>query len=222
MMVSCSFRAALTTSLAGLLGKVACSAASLKRLSLFAERLNADGVFFFLDFFPAGFTGNDLGTTLSCATLLWKNILHKQRHIFRVPADSPVVLVCVVAFQCVDHMNKGTRNNTRQFSLFNFLSNDREIFRPVILEKNRTISISKKLENDLIRTSNQTCYFKNMQYFNIRYKILPTPFQYYSSYRLLNVVRYGGKIQCLNYLLCDILKHSLYYDLQAIVIANKY
>ena len=57
----------------------------------------------------------------------------------------------------------------------------------------------------LIRTSNQTCYFKNMQYFNIRYKILPTPFQYYSSYRLLNVVRYGGKIQCLNYLLCDIL-----------------
>ena len=53
-------------------------------------------------------------------------------------------------------------------------------------------------------------------------KILPTPFQYYSSYRLLNVVRYGGKIQCLNYLLCDILKHSLYYDLQAIVIANKY
>ena len=38
----------------------------------------------------------------------------------------------------------------------------------------------------------------------------------------MNVVRYGGKIQCLNYLLCDILKHSLYYNLQAIVIANKY
>ena len=69
---------------------------------------------------------------------------------------------------------------------------------------------NQKLENELIRTSNKTCYFKNMQYFNIRYKILPTPFQYYSSYRLLNVVRYGGEIQCLNYLLCDILKHSLY------------
>ena len=81
----------------------------------------------------------------------------------------------------------------------------------VILEKNRTISKSKTLENELIRTSNETCYFENMQYFNIRYKILPTPFQYfYSSYRLLNVVRYGGEIQCLNYLLCDILKHPLY------------
>ena len=33
----------------------------LKRLSMFAERLNADGVFVFLDFFPAGFTGNDPG-----------------------------------------------------------------------------------------------------------------------------------------------------------------
>ena len=76
--------------------------------------------------------------------------------------------------------------------------------------KNRTISKSKKLENELIRTSNETCYFENMQYFNIRYKILPTPFQYYSSYRLLNVVHNGGEIQCLNYLLCDILKHSLY------------
>ena len=61
----------------------------------------------------------------------------------------------------------------------------------VILEKNRTISKSKKLENELVRTSNETCYFKSMQYFNIRYKILPTPFQYNSSYRLLNVVRYG-------------------------------
>ena len=60
---------------------------------------------------------------------------------------------------------------------------------PVILEKNRTISKSKKLENELIRTSNETWYFEIMQYFNIRYKILPTPFQYYSSYRLLNVVR---------------------------------
>ena len=71
-MVSCSFRTALTNSLAGLLGEVACSAAffSWKRLSLFAERLNADGVFFFLDFFPAGFTGNDPGTTLSRVTLL--------------------------------------------------------------------------------------------------------------------------------------------------------
>ena len=58
--------------------------------------------------------------------------------------------------------------------------------------------------------SNETCYFENMQYFNIRYKILPTPFQYYSSNRLLKVVCYGGKIQCFNYFLCDILKHSLY------------
>ena len=66
------------------------------------------------------------------------------------------------------------------------------------------------MENELIRTSNEKCYFENMQYFNIRYKILPTPFQYFSSYRLLNVVPYGGEIQCLNHLLCDILKHSLY------------
>ena len=80
----------------------------------------------------------------------------------------------------------------------------------MILEKNRTISNSKKLKNEFIRTSNETCYFENMQYFNIRYKILPTPFQYYSSYRLLNVIRCGGEIQCLNFLLCDILKHSLY------------
>ena len=53
---------------------------------------------------------------------------------------------------------------------------------------------NRKLENELIRTSNETCYFENMQYFNIRYKILPTPFQYYSSYRLLNVVSYGGEV----------------------------
>ena len=66
------------------------------------------------------------------------------------------------------------------------------------------------LENELIRTSNETCYFENMQYFNIRYKILPTPFQYYPSYMLLKVVRSGGEIQCLNYLLWGILKHSLY------------
>ena len=61
LIVSCSFRTALMTSLARLLGKLACSAAffSLKRLSRFAERLN--GVFFFLDFFSAGFTGNDPG-----------------------------------------------------------------------------------------------------------------------------------------------------------------
>ena len=76
VMVSCSFRAALTASLAGLLGKVACLAAffSWKCLSLFAERLNADGVFFFLDFFPTGLTGNDPGTTLSCVTLLVERI----------------------------------------------------------------------------------------------------------------------------------------------------
>ena len=72
------------------------------------------------------------------------------------------------------------------------------------------MSKSKKLENELIRTSNETCQFENMQYLNIGYKFLPTPLQYYSSNRLLNVVRYGGEIQCLNYLLCDILKHSLY------------
>ena len=69
-------------------------------------------------------------------------------------------------------------------------------WRPVILEKIIQFQNQKKLENELIRTSNDTCYFENMQYFNIRYKILPTPFQYYSSYRLLNVVRYGGEIQC--------------------------
>ena len=44
VMVSCSFRTALTNSLAGLLGEVACSAAffSWKRLSQFAERLKAE------------------------------------------------------------------------------------------------------------------------------------------------------------------------------------
>ena len=79
----------------------------------------------------------------------------------------------------------------------------------MILEKNVQFQNKKKVENELIRTLNETSYFENMQYFNIRYKILPTPFQYYSSYRLLNMVCYGGEI-CLNYLLCEILKHSLY------------
>ena len=51
-----------------------------------------------------------------CDTFGGKNTLFKQRDTFQVPADFPVVLVCVVAFQCVDHINKGTRNNTRQFS----------------------------------------------------------------------------------------------------------
>ena len=60
---SCSFRTTLLPSLAGLLGKVVCSAAffSRKRLRLFVEHFNADGVFFFLAFFPAGFSLNDPG-----------------------------------------------------------------------------------------------------------------------------------------------------------------
>ena len=93
---------------------------------------------------------------------------------------------------------------------FTYYLNNHKKHETVILEKNCTISKSKKLENELNRTPNETCYFENMQYFNIGYKILPTPFQCYSSYRLLNVVRYGGEIQCLKYLLCDILKYSLY------------
>ena len=83
-MVFCSFRTALATSLAGLLGKVACSAAffSWKRLGLVAERLNSNGVYFFLDFFPAGFTGNDPGTTLSCVTRLAGRIHFTNKDTF--------------------------------------------------------------------------------------------------------------------------------------------
>ena len=58
----------------------------------------------------------DRGNLVMCVTFGGNNTLHKQRHIFRIPTDFPVVLVCDIAFQCVDHMNKGTRNNTRQFS----------------------------------------------------------------------------------------------------------
>ena len=58
------------------------------------------------------------------------------------------------------------------------------LFLTVILEKIVQFQNKKKLENELIRTSNKTCYFENMQYFNIRYKILRTPFQHYSSYML--------------------------------------
>ena len=72
------------TSLAGLLGKVACSAIffARKRLSLFAECLNADGVSFFLDFFPVGFTENVPGTTMSCVTLLARRIHFTNKDIF--------------------------------------------------------------------------------------------------------------------------------------------
>ena len=41
-------------------------------------------------------------------------------------------------------------------------------------------------------------------------KVYPHHFSIIRVYRLFNVFRYGGEIQCLNYLLCDILKHSLY------------
>ena len=75
-----------------------------------------------------------------CDTFGRKNTFHKQRHIFRAPADFPVVLVCVVAFQCVDHMNKGTRNNTVGSSaIVYFLTNDREISVMVV---RRTLDLS--------------------------------------------------------------------------------
>ena len=48
----------------------------------FAERLNVDGVFFFLDFFHAGFTVNDPGTTLSCVTLLAGRIHFTNKDTF--------------------------------------------------------------------------------------------------------------------------------------------
>ena len=67
-----------------------------------------------------------------CDSFGGKNTLHKQRHTFRVPADFPVVLVCVVAFQCVDHMNKGTRNNTVYGQL---------VLLPTCTESTRTFSL---------------------------------------------------------------------------------
>ena len=66
---------------------------------MFAERLNADGVFFFLDVFPAGFTANDPETTFSCVTLLAGRIHFTNKDTF-----SEFLLVCDVAFQCVGNM----------------------------------------------------------------------------------------------------------------------
>ena len=96
--------------------------------------------------------------------------------------------------------------------------------RPVILEKIVQFQNQKSWKMNLLglQMKHVFFFFENMQYFNIRYKILLTPFQYYLSYRLLNVVRYGGEIQCLNYLLCEYLNTHCIYDLQVIVIANKY
>ena len=56
------------------------------------------------------------------------------------------------------------------------------------VRKNRTISKAKQLKDELNKTSKETCSFENVQYFNTRYKILPTPFQWYSSYMQLNVL----------------------------------
>ena len=80
---------------------------------------------------------------------------------------------------------------------------------------------SEKLEEEL----NKTCSFENAQYCNTRNKILPTPFQWYSSYGLLNVLVTEERFSvCAIYSVTYTNPHSntlCIYNLQVIGIANE-